>query len=130
MTGARFEQLDASSREDIKRLLRQQEASGQIVVYLRFFLHSVEESTEDALFGALLDALPGGFRLCAEFRTTQDGNLPKVYGDHYRRYIDEEQFAEKLRGLGFEIEHLEAGRGLSPYEGEDPHLARIIARVE
>jgi tetratricopeptide (TPR) repeat protein/SAM-dependent methyltransferase len=127
--GARFEQLDASSRQDIVRFLSQDWLSGEAVVYLRFFLHSVEESTEDTLISALVDALPGGFRLCAEFRTTQDGSLPKVYGDHYRRYIDEEGLAEKLRGLGFEIEHLEAGRGFSPYEGEDPHLARIIARV-
>jgi Methyltransferase domain/Tetratricopeptide repeat len=129
VAGARFEQLDASSRQDIVQLLSQEWVSGQVVVYLRFFLHSVEESTEDALISTLLETLPHGFRLCAEFRTTQDGSLPKVYGDHYRRYLDEERFAAKLRGLGFEIEHLEAGRGLSPYEGEDPHLARIIARV-
>jgi hypothetical protein len=30
---------------------------------------------------------------------------------------------------GFEIEHLEAGLGLSPYRGEDPHLARVIAKA-
>jgi SAM-dependent methyltransferase/tetratricopeptide (TPR) repeat protein len=132
--GVRLAQLDASSREDIARLVTEDVlpvlGSGELTVYLRFFLHSVEKSTEDTLLGTLVDALPGGFRLCAEFRTTQDGSLPKVYGDHYRRYIDQQEFADKLqRTWGFTIEHLEAGRGLSPYQGEDPHLARIVARI-
>lgn len=126
----RFERLDASSRPDLDRLITGLSAVTQPVVYLRFVLHSVDESTEDALLAGLVDALPGGFLLAAEFRTTRDGKLPKVYGDHYRRYVDEQAFASKLRHRwGFEIEHLEAGRGLSPYQGEDPHLARIIARL-
>jgi SAM-dependent methyltransferase/tetratricopeptide (TPR) repeat protein len=132
--GVRFALLDAGSREHLARALagevRPAPGAGEIVVYLRFFLHSVDESTEDALLGALVETLAGGFRLCAEFRTTRDGRLPKLYGDHYRRYLDEEEFAAKLeRTWGFTIEHLEAGTGLSPYQGEDPHLARIIARV-
>lgn len=127
--GVRFEVRDASSRKDIVDLLPARGADGT-VVYLRFFLHSVDEPTEDALLAALIDCMAGGFRLSAEFRTTQDERLPKVYEGPYRRYIDEQQFAKKLRRTwGCEIEHLEAGRGISPYEGEDPHLARIIARV-
>jgi hypothetical protein len=77
-----------------------------------------------------VDLLPGGFTLYAEFRTTRDRELPKVYGEHSRRYIDEKAFAAKLTGTwGFDVEHLEAGRGLAPYRDEDPHLARIIART-
>jgi SAM-dependent methyltransferase len=124
-----FERLDASSRPDLDRLVAGLPAAEQLVVYLRFLLHSVDEATEDALLAGLVDALPGGFRLATEFRTTRDGKLPKAYGDHYRRYIDEQALADKLlHRWGFEIEHLEAGRGLSPYQREDPHLARIIAR--
>ncbi|MPZ26653.1 MAG: methyltransferase domain-containing protein [Micromonosporaceae bacterium] len=134
VAGVRFAQLDASSRPEVERCLSPDllpaTGSENVTVYLRFFLHSVDESTEDSLLAALVDVLAGGFRLCAEFRTTRDGSLPKVYGDHYRRYIDEQLFAAKLRqAWGFEIEHLAAGRGLSPYEGEDPHLARVIART-
>ncbi|MGH3681879.1 MAG: methyltransferase domain-containing protein, partial [Natronosporangium sp.] len=129
LEGVRFAQLDAASRPDIERVLPG-DLGTDVTVYLRFFLHSIDESTEDTLLAALVDALAGGFRLCAEFRTTKDDSLPKVYGDHYRRYLDEQAFADKLRRTwGFEIEHLEAGRGLSPYEGEDPHLARVIART-
>lgn len=129
LDGVRFAQVDAAARPEVERFLAQ-DLGGDVTVYLRFFLHSVDQSTEDSLLAALVSVLPRGFRLCAEFRTTRDGSLPKVYGDHYRRYIDEQALADKLRRTwGFEIEHLEAGRGLSPYEGEDPHLARIIARV-
>jgi SAM-dependent methyltransferase len=126
---ARFEVLDVSSPECVARFVaRHAHPTGTVAVYLRFFLHSVEESAEDVLLSALVDALPGGFHLYAEFRTTQDEHLPKAYSDHDRRYIDEQLFAAKLRDrYGFEIEHLEAGRGLSPYRGEDPHLARVIA---
>jgi SAM-dependent methyltransferase/tetratricopeptide (TPR) repeat protein len=130
--GARFAQLDVAARADLERFLAAEipDGSGELVVYLRFFLHSVDESIEDSLLATLVESLPGGFRLCAEFRTTQDGKLPKVYRDHYRRYIDEQAFAAKLReAWGFTVEHLEAGRGLSPYQGEDPHLARIVAQA-
>jgi SAM-dependent methyltransferase/tetratricopeptide (TPR) repeat protein len=135
LAAVRFAQLDAASREQLAGILTGEAAgnrpgAGEIVVYLRFFLHSVDESTEDTLLAGLVDVLPGGFRLCAEFRTTQDGRRPKRYGDHYRRYLDEQRFAEKLiQTWGFTIEHSEAGTGLSPFEGEDPHLARVIARV-
>jgi SAM-dependent methyltransferase len=131
---ARFEVLDVSSREAVARFLAACGLGGadatQVAVYLRFFLHSIDESIEDALLGNLVDLLPGGFTLYAEFRTTRDRELPKVYGEHSRRYIDEKAFAAKLTGTwGFDVDHLEAGRGLAPYRDEDPHLARIIARA-
>jgi SAM-dependent methyltransferase len=130
--GARFEVLDVSSPQDVAEFVTRnvQSTAGELAVYLRFFLHSVDESAEDALLGALVEVLPGGFCLYAEFRTTEDEYLPKAFSDHYRRYIDEQRFATKLRDTwGFEIEHLEAGLGLSPYRGEDPHLARVIAKA-
>lgn len=115
-------------RPEVERVLAAQVGAADATVYLRFFLHPADQSNEDSLLAALVSVsvLPGGFRICAEFRTTMDGSLPKVYGDQCRRYLDEQAFADKLRRTwGFEIQHLEAGRGLSPYEGVDPHLARI-----
>jgi SAM-dependent methyltransferase/tetratricopeptide (TPR) repeat protein len=136
----RLEQIDVGDRDALDRFLAAaalpdaDEASGraagheELAVYLRFFLHAVTEATEDALLDRLVARFPAGFRLFAEFRTVEDEALPKMHGDHYRRYLDEQRFAERLRTRwGFEIEHLEAGRGLSPYGDEDPHLARVIA---
>lgn len=129
-----FEVLDVSQRTDLEQFLaglnKPALASGNLTVYLRFFLHSVTEAVEDALFETLASTLRDGFTLFAEFRTPEDRHLDKVYGEHFRRYIDERQLSDKLkRTWGFRIDHLEAGRGLSPYQGEDPHLARLIARL-
>jgi hypothetical protein len=104
-------------------------ARWDVLVYLRF-LHAIPEAAEDTLLGVLTERLPMGFHLCAEFRTEHDADRPKAEAAHYRRYINEVQLAEKLTTIyGFEVEHLEAGAGLSPFKGEDPHLARIIARA-
>jgi SAM-dependent methyltransferase len=126
-----FAIVDAADRRQLAPFLTgiPVAAGVELLVYLRFFLHSIPEKVEDTLLDALTDLLPVGFRLCAEFRTAEDERRAKVFGDHYRRYLDEEAFATKLsERWGFEIEHLEAGTGLSPFQGEDPHLARVIAR--
>jgi ubiquinone/menaquinone biosynthesis C-methylase UbiE len=129
--GLEFAVVDASDRDQLTRFLAEVEVPDgtELLVYLRFFLHSIPERVEDVIFETLTRALPVGFRVCAEFRTTEDERRAKVFGDHDRRYLDEEAFAAKLsERWGFEIEHLEAGVGLSPFQGEDPHLARVIAR--
>ena len=99
-----------------------------LVVYTRFFFHAIDETAQNALIDAVTSALSRDFYLCAEFRTVLDRDLAKAHGAHYRRYIDHEQLAAELRDRwAFTIEHLEAGHGLSPYDGEDPHLARLVA---
>jgi hypothetical protein len=129
---ARFETVDASSAGDIRGYLDSHAealaGANPLVIYLRFFLHAIDEPAQDTLLDALTTALSRDFYLCAEFRTVADRDLAKHHGLHYRRYIDHEQLAVRLRARwGFEIEYVDAGQGLSPYDGEDPHLARIVA---
>jgi len=131
LDGLRFGVVDASSADDVARFLNDaalETAEADVFVYLRFFLHAVTEGVEDTLISTLVERLRPPFRLCAEFRTAQDAQREKAYDDHDRRYIDEEAFADALTSRwGFEVEHLEARTGLSPYLDEDPHLARVIA---
>ena len=126
-----FRVVDASSAGAVERFLKQaalDSVDGHLLVYLRFFLHAVTAGVEDTLLSTLVEQLDRPFRLCAEFRTARDAELSKAYDDHDRRYIDEHTFAEMLPSRwGFEVEHLEARTGLSPYLDEDPHLARVIA---
>jgi glycerophosphoryl diester phosphodiesterase len=129
----RFDTADAASAADVRSCLARHEEflqTDNLVVYLRFFLHAIEETVERTLFKTLAGALSRGFTLCAEFRTVEDRALAKAYGSHYRRYIDHERLAKRLSDEhGFHVGYLEAGHGFSPHDGEDPHLARLIARL-
>ena len=128
-----FDVVDVGSTEEIKRFIDfnagQLDDSSNLMIYMRFFLHSIDETTQTTLLDTLTSTIRRPFRLCAEFRTLEDRNETKVYGEHYRRYIDHLKLADELtERWGFDVEHIEAGRGMSPYGDEDPYLARILAR--
>jgi hypothetical protein len=88
------------------------------LVYSRFFLHSVDEATEDAV----LDATKRYF--CAEARII--GDEPKIYADHERRFVDGQKLLSKAISKGFRVLHYREGRGMAKYRDEDPLVCRII----
>jgi len=54
--------------------------------------------------------------------------MPKVHGNHFRRFQNAAEFGRRLSSeYGFSILHEEEGTGLSPYRGEDPVLYRVVA---
>lgn len=122
-----FRVVDAADREQLQTFLGSVTPSGQTVVYMRFFLHSIPREVQELIFDEI-SRLPSGFLLALEFRTDQDSGQPKVFGEHYRRYIKPSEVVESLVSRGFDIEFEVAGTGLSPFGKEDPHLARILAR--
>jgi hypothetical protein len=70
-----------------------------------------------------------GERLYLEFRTKEDENLGKHFGDHYRRFIDAEKFSDALKNrYNFELDYFIVGRGMAKFKEEDPYVSRIIAR--
>jgi tellurite methyltransferase len=98
-----------------------------LVIYLRFLLHSINEKTEEIMLTTLSNNLPKGSIFVAEFRTIEDKKLNKVYGNHYRRFIIAEKLLSKLKGkYNFSEILFVKGTGFSIYKGEDPYLARII----
>lgn len=130
---ARFAAVDAGSDHEVRAFLAGHkdvlDDADPLLVYMRFFLHAIDEDAQNSLLDTLTAAITRDFYLCAEFRTVADRDLTKHHGQHYRRYIDHEQLADQLRDRwGFDVEHLEAGQGLSPYDDEDPFLGRIVAR--
>jgi hypothetical protein len=129
---ATFSTVDVTSPDDVRAFIesvRGSEVAGPLVVYMRFFLHAIDERAQTSLLDALTNELDREFYLCVEFRTIEDRNRTKVHRSHFRRYIDHERFAVQLQERwSFEVELVEASTGLSPFDGEDPHLARIIAR--
>ena len=124
---ASFQVVDAADRAQLRAFLDRIAVDGKSVVYMRFFLHSIPREVQELIFDEI-SRLPAGFLLALEFRTDQDAHQPKVYGEHYRRYIKPSEVLHSLSARGFRIEFEEEGTGLSPFGKEDPHLARILAK--
>lgn len=99
------------------------------IYYSRFVMHSLSEAQESNFFDALSEVVKQGDSLYFEFRSKEDQELKKHYGGHYRRFIDSENFAERLKKkLGLIIEYIHIGRGMAKFRDEDPVVCRIIAR--
>ncbi|WLV25349.1 class I SAM-dependent methyltransferase [Aciduricibacillus chroicocephali] len=127
-----FIQLDLKESVVIEELLKElfvDNNKKNIVIYLRFLLHSIDKNTEEELFSILSTHLPSGSLIAAEFRTIEDKGKSKIYDNHYRRFIKAEDLMNDLKSqYGFEELYFTKGTGLSVYKDEDPFLARIIAR--
>jgi SAM-dependent methyltransferase len=126
-----FLACDVADTDDLGRAIDRFEAQspGPVTFYMRFFLHAIPESVQAGLMKAIdTHARPGDY-LVAEFRTDKDEANAKVHTKHYRRFQNAEAFRESLEAsYGFDVIHFEEGTGLSPYQGEDPVLCRVVAR--
>ncbi|MGE7910991.1 class I SAM-dependent methyltransferase [Lysinibacillus xylanilyticus] len=101
----------------------------KLMIYSRFFLHSINKETESVLLHTLTKNLNRGDLLMLEFRTIEDEKIEKIYSDHYRRYIDSDELKTELEYKhGFSTEYYYKGQGLSIYKNEDPYLARLILK--
>ncbi len=107
-------------------------------IYSRFSLHAIKEEQEDEMLRNVSESLRFGGILCIEARTIHDS----IYGmgekvaknayilnGHFRRFIDVEEFRNKLLKLGFHISYLEEKTGFSKTNDSDPVLMRCIAQV-
>ena len=76
--------------------------------------------------------------MCIEARTIHDQIYGKgtevnhnsyFYNDHFRRFIDVDEFKAKLENMGYIVESIEESQGFSKVGDSDPILMRCIARV-
>lgn len=128
---AKFRVCDVSDVGAVSRELSAvaRETEGPLGLYLRFFLHAINEPTQAGLLGAIRDQSRPGDVFTAEFRTDKDEANHKTHGNHYRRFQNAAQFRASLENdYGFEVLYDFEGTGLSPYGDEDPVLYRVIAR--
>jgi hypothetical protein len=126
----RFRICDVADTEVLETILEEVIASGDtpVLFYLRFFLHSIPEDVQDGLLDVISALARPDDVVAAEFRTEKDETASHVHGEHYRRYQNGPAFGALLRDRHFELLHEEEGTGLSPYQGEDPVLYRVVAR--
>jgi hypothetical protein len=125
-----FEVCDVADRSTFEPLLDKAlaDAKAPVIFYMRFFLHSIPQRTQDDLLDLIADRARAGDLFAAEFRTDKDEELSKVHGNHYRRFQKADDFCGELIARGFAVTYRHEGTGLSPYRGEDPVLARLVAR--
>jgi len=107
-------------------------------VYSRFTLHAINVKQETEMLCNAKEALASGGILCIEARTIHDDIFGKgievehnafIYNDHFRRFIDINEFKNKLQKIGFIVDECVESRGFSKTDNSDPMLMRIIARV-
>lgn len=105
-------------------------------VYGRFVMHAMSVDDEGKVLGHANKILRSGGKLYLEFRTDKDrlmqqgtavGENERVT-DHYRRFINVDEFCKRLEDNGFTIDYRIERNGLAKHGDDDPIVARVIAR--
>lgn len=123
----RFAELDVSDDQQLREKLSEvAKYHDNAMYYARFFMHSLDDMGEAILLGHIAKKMRGEDLFCIEFRTSRDQGIEKVFGEHYRRYIDPQVFGQRCLELGFKIKFMTAGYDLAPYGDENPHIARFV----
>ena len=120
---------EESACEDIIQVIGSRKASTDVCFYSRFVIHSIDELQQASFMLGLNDLMKRGDRIFFEFRSKEDQETKKVYGNHYRRYVDTEIFIKQLVDIvGVEILYAITGKGMAMFKDEDPSVSRIIAQ--
>ncbi len=115
--------------EDISQVIGSRREGADICFYSRFVIHSMDEQQQTSFMLGLNNLMKRGDRIFFEFRSKEDKETKKVYGNHYRRYVDTELFIKQLVDIvGVEILYSLTGRGMASFKDEDPSVSRIIAQ--
>ncbi len=104
------------------------------VIYSRFTMHAISSAQQAHFLEACLSALKPAGKLCIEVRTINDElyGVGKAlgdnafYSDHYRRFIDPNQFAGYLDNSHWNIVSFKEAKGFAPYANEDPLILRVV----
>lgn len=131
---AHFDQGDLSSLSDMQALFkrgRDLSPDQSIIGYSRFVMHSINTEQEDAFMTNIGALMKLGEPIYFEFRSKEDAELEKTFGNHYRRFVDTEKFVGKLtQKHGFKLTYGLTSRGLAKYKAEDPFVSRLIFEKE
>lgn len=109
------------------------------IVYSRFTLHSVSKEEQNRVVDWTFASLQKGGVFCVEVRgqkneiykvgkAVENEKDAYVLNNHYRRFLNFEEFKNELIGKGFSIEFAREGKGFAPFNGTDETFIRIIAR--
>lgn len=115
--------------ENIHEVIGPRKEGIDVCFYSRFVIHSIDEQQQTSFMHGLSNLMKEGDCIFFEFRSKEDQDTKKVYGNHYRRYVDTELFIKQLKDIvGVEIIYSITGRGMAKFKDEDPSVSRIIAQ--
>lgn len=111
------------------------------VVYSRFTIHSISSEQQKRVLNWAFESLNSDGLFVVEARGHRNEifkigerveNEPDAFilDNHYRRFINLDDFKDKLLNLGFKVEYAEEKKGFAPYNGDDETYIRVIARKE
>jgi|SaaInlStandDraft_6_1057023.scaffolds.fasta_scaffold71215_2 tellurite methyltransferase len=127
-----FFQGDLTSKESIQKTVdhaREKAGKKDIVFYSRFVIHSIDDEQELMFLEILSNCLRPDELVYFEFRSKEDSDLKKHYGGHFRRYVDTDDFKNRLiNKFGFVIDYIITGKGMAKFKEEDPFVSRLIVR--
>lgn len=115
--------------KDLEIFLENRLNTDPVLIYGRFFLHAVSEDTQSE-FLSILENYQNKRRhiyVALEYRTEQDFDTEKIYGNHERRFINHENLLTCLTSSRLTIKHQVLGRGYATFKHEDPMIGRVIA---
>lgn len=104
-------------------------------VYGRFVMHAMSLDDEGKVLERAHKILKAGGKLYLEFRTDKDSLMQQGAAvgvnervtDHYRRFINVDEFCKRLVDIGFTIDYSIERDGLAKHGDDDPIVARVIA---
>ena len=108
-------------------------------VYSRFSLHSISSIEQERVLNWAYNQLNDDGLFCIEVRGKKNEiykmgeQVPGeedayIYNDHYRRFLDFDEFRDSLGGLGFSIEYSDEAKGFAPYKNTNETYIRVIAK--
>lgn len=106
------------------------------VVYGRFVMHAMPIEDEVRALKCAARLLAPGGRIFLEFRTDKDPLMQKGqivgsnerFTNHYRRFINLDEFCDRLETYGFSIDFRLERSGLAKHGDDDPTVGRVIAK--
>jgi SAM-dependent methyltransferase len=97
-------------------------------LYARFTFHDLVPAGRGNLLRLASMSLRRGGHLFLEFRTAADRDRPRAFPEHpLRHFLDPDQVTRRIRRHGGEVVERVTGTGLAVFEGEDPHVCRLVA---
>jgi len=108
------------------------------IIYSRFTLHSITEQNEERVVSWTFRNLNRNGKFCIEVRGQKNeifgkgtpvANQPNAYilNNHYRRFLNFEQFLNRLMNIGFTIDFAAEEKGFAPFNRDDETFIRVIA---